>query len=1138
MDHLILTLSEKGILVSVSDGNLLVNAPAGTLTDDMVRDIKKHKSALIQYLSGSREDSVNRMKAIEPVPHQPDYPLSSTQRRLWVLSRFKTGNIAYNMNGTFILEGALNGRLLEHSIHQLIERHESLRTVFRENEQGEVRQHILQPGHTGFSMTSEDISWEKDPEIRATEIIHEEYDRPFDLSMAPLVRAGLYQLNAEKWLFTYTLHHIISDGWSMEVLINELLQVYNNLAGGEEYALAPLRIQYKDYAAWQQQQVNEEKLSEHKKYWLQIFRNGWPVLELPTDNNRPSIKTYRGGEVHRTIPDALLQNLKVICVQNQATLFMGLTAATYTLLSRYAGQEDMVIGSAIAGRDHSDLEDQIGFYVRTIPLRFQCPGKENFHQLLAHVKQVTLDAHEHQEYPFDELVDALEMPAPAGRNTLFDVMIELRDKYRINNHASTGLNNIIVSAFEGSKPVFSKFDLTFFFTESVNGLNLLVEYNADIFHKETAERICRHLEQLLASITSQPGKPLRELDYIPAAERHQLLNEFNDTQKPFQKTTTILDLFIAQVQQTPEAVAIEYDEQTLSYRELHERSNRLANYLVAHFNLQPGSLAGILLNRSDNMIIALLGILKAGAAYVPIDVDYPLARKTHILTDSALNLLITESGYIYELAGYEGNTFAIDIEWDGIPAADRMPAVTPQPGDAAYLIYTSGSTGQPKGCVLTHSNLYNYIRWANDYYFNTTHPCHFGLFTSLSFDLTITSIYCTLTQGGKLYIYQQNQEPAEVLRHCFSNESGINSIKLTPSHINMLAHLNIVSETPMIVIIGGEEVTKRHVQVLKQLNVNIIAYNEYGPTETTVGCVATRLYENTTVLIGKPVYNTKIYVLDEGRALCGTGIPGEIYVSGDSVGRGYYNNKALTDERFITDPFVPAQTMYKTGDRGKWLPDGNLVFMARKDEQVKIRGYRVELGEIESVLKNNAAIKEAVVLAKKDEQLNNNLVAFYVPLEPYDEENVRISMQEDIKDQLPIYMMPAFFYPVEAIPLTVNGKVNKPALLALASIASGQTTYVPPQTDIEQKLVTIWQDVIGREKIGIKDSFFELGGHSLIATRLIAKISREFDMDYSFDTLFSSPTIEEMAREIERTNWVSNNFSETELTGNTQKYLI
>jgi amino acid adenylation domain-containing protein len=630
------------------------------------------------------------------------------------------------------------------------------------------------------------------------------------------------------------------------------------------------------------------------------------------------------------------------------------------------------------------------------------------------------------------------------------------------------------------------------------------DYNASVYDPNQVERLRRHVVQLITSIVNNPLSVIGNLEYISGEEKMELLGTRNDTSATYSCKHSILELFDKQVMLHPQRTAVLMQDKKLSYQELDEKANQLAHYLIQEHGIKTNDLVGIMLDRSEKAIIAILGILKAGAAYVPVDPQYPDERKTYIIKDSAISLLITQTDYLFDIGYYQGPVFGMDVQMDIIATPVTKPVVLSSYTDTAYVIYTSGSTGQPKGCAVTHGNLANYIQWAGNYYFGDTDSSDFGLFTSLSFDLTITAVFCSLTRGGRLYVYPQQEEILKVLLHSFSNESGINVIKLTPSHINILDGLNISSATMMRVIVGGEQLTAAQVNTLKQINPAIIIYNEYGPTETTVGCTVARIEAGDPIIIGKPVANTQVYVLDNNLMPCGAGAAGEIYVAGAGVSKGYLNKPELTAEKFIPDPFNEGQLMYRTGDMGRWLFDGNLEFTGRRDDQVKIRGYRIEPGEIETVMMNQSVVEKAHVIADKDAEGEMFLTAYFVA-----EGSVETGeLKNQLSKILPSYMLPSFFIQVETFPLTINGKVDKKLLPPPSGLGfNSGTEYVPPRNEIEEKLAELWKGILGKEKIGIEDNFFDAGGNSIKIIRLASVAGKLLDRDISVGLLFQYSTI-------------------------------
>lgn len=990
MDNLILTLAEKEILVNVTNGELVINAPNGVLTPDLIQTIKAHKADLISYLTGISISNPDQ-DIIHPSAEKINYPLSSSQRSLWIMSQLE-GSVAYNMPAVYVFEGNLDHAALDYSFQMLLERHEILRTVFRENDLGEVRQFIHKTAASGFELIHSDMRKEENPEESVRAIVQEETSRSFNLASGPLLRAGIYQVADHRWIFSCTMHHIINDAWSMRILIKELLQLYNSYILKEENPLLPLPIQYKDYATWQQEQLGTETFNTHKDYWLKQFEGELPVLDLPIDKQRSAVKTYNGAVSSLLLKPEVVEKLQALCQEQNGTFFMGLLAVIKTLLFRYTGQEDIIVGRTVTGRESIDLENQIGFYVNTLALRTHFNGTDNFRELLGKVKDVVLGAYEHKVYPFDELIESMDIQWESSRNPLFDVMIDMKGADIVDTTSFGNLADIKVSSYEENLHVTSKFDLTFFFTEFPEGLKLDLEYNSDLFDESTILRMTSHLDNLLSAVVNTPSVAIRKLDYIGEKEQHDLLDTFNRIPANYSGYHSMLELFGKQVKQNPGNKAVEFEGVSLTYAELDEKSNQLANYLKIHYDVTAGDLIGMMMARSEYMIIAILGILKSGAAYVPIDPEYPTERKKYIMRDTDIKVLITTTDYIFDLPsyGYEGNIFAIDVQIDVISGLKEPTGFSAESSDVAYVIYTSGSTGMPKGCAITYGNLSNYIQWANNYYYDGTEKASFGLYTSLSFDLTVTSIFCTLTQGGELTVYSQSLEITTILQHYFSGENSINSIKLTPSHINILRDMGLRSSTVNCAVVGGEAITNGHLTTLKQINPDIKIYNEYGPTEATVGCVVTELEPDNRILIGKPIANTQIFILNQDLQLQPIGVPGELCIGGESLGKQYLNQPVLTAEKFVGSPFKTGERIYRTGDLARWLPDGNIEFIGRKDDQVKIRGYRVELGEIENVLLSYSGVKEAAVLAKEDHDGNKSLVAYYVPEKEFGYKSDRI----------------------------------------------------------------------------------------------------------------------------------------------------
>jgi len=1014
----------------------------------------------------AKEKELSDYRTIKPVFNQEDYPLTHAQKRLWVIHQMEENPMAYNMMGAFQLKGALDVMALEKALDTLVQRHEILRTTFVLRD-GEPRQKIV-------TLLKAKILSVKAQIANPREYLERAAIKPFNLETGPLFKAELIETAPDSYILFFILHHIITDGWSIAIMVKELSVLYAAYSTGQENPLTELRIQYKDYTTWQNELLKSKAINESKSYWHNKLSGELPVLALPLDYTRAPVQTFNGRRLYFKLDKSLM------ATETNASLFMVLVTLVKILLYRYTGQEDIIVGSPIAGRPVLELEDQLGFYVNTLVLRDQIEGEKSFVNLLEQVKQTATEAYHHQNYPFDRLVEELNLKRDLSRSPLFDVMVVLQNQ----ENTPFNLNGITVFPYELTSSL-SRFDLTFNFLETESGIEGRIEYNTDLFREERIQRMVSHFQELIKSVISTPKQPIQALNILTEIERHKLLVEFNQTRVDFPKNKTVIDLFEQAVSRAPEKTAIVFEEQRLSYQELNYKANQLAFELINVHHIQPDDRVGIMLDRSELMVIAILGILKAGGAYVPIAREYPEDRRNYILEDSGCKVLLTPS----ELTHLTGQS-RIDL-----------PALSSD--NLAYVIYTSGSTGKPKGCQIEHGNLYNYINWAINFYFDGKISGDFGLFTPLAFDFTITSIFCALLRCRTLYIYQNALEIDEILKHSFSIHSPIDIIKLTPAHISLLKHLNITETNIGKAIVGGEELTTEQVNILKGMDIEII--NEYGPTETTVGCIIKVVEKDEKVLIGKPISNTNCYILDKSMNLVPLGIKGEICIGGAGVGRGYLNNDSLTVEKFIPSPFRKGERLYRTGDLGRWLTDGNVEFFGRMDEQIKIRGYRIECGEIEQMLLQHPSIQEVAVIAK-----DNELVGYIRSTD----KNFKVSeIRAYLSRFMPDYMIPSWFVLMEEFPLTPNGKLDKKALPEPKGREMAGNEYLPASTEMEQRLVDIWEQILGREPIGINDNFFELGGDSIKAIQVMAAL-HQVQFKSELRQIFQYPTISGLAPNI------------------------
>jgi natural product biosynthesis luciferase-like monooxygenase protein len=1453
IEELIDRLIDQDIRLELTtEDSIRVRRPDGDIPGRLLNEIRDRKGELIDYLRNKK--STAEADLIPVAGRQPDYALSSNQRRLWILSQLGEGNIAYSLPGVYVFDGELDPTALQRSFQQLIRRHEILRTVFRQNAEGDIRQVILPYDQDYSGVEYLDLRGVADQENLVIGLTDSAHGQPFDLASGPLIRGSLYRLEDRKWLLSYTTHHIVSDGWSMKVMLAELLAGYKSILPGGTFGIPPLRIQYKDYAEWQQRRLQQEESQEDKLYWLSQLAGELPVLELPEDGIRPAVRSYEGDCVGRTLATDSFRRFRILNKENGTTLFMGLYALVTVLLHRWSGQEDMLIGTPVAGRDHPDLEGQIGFYLNILALRARFSRENSFLRLLNELKSVTLDAYKHHLYPFDELINELNIARDTSRNPLVDIMLILdnNDIHAGQKGFNRGWAGENVHASRRRK-VHSRYDLTFNFAEAGDDLVVSIEYNTDIYGRETASRLAAHLDQLMTAIVDKPSAAIGLLDYLTVSERQRLITDFNDTAEPYQRESVIKELFEGRAASNADKTALIFEGTSYTYEKLNRLSNRLADYLVQSFAIEKDSLIGIELPRDEWLVVSTLAVLKAGAAYVPMDPSYPRDRIDFIKAES-------------ECAAVIGRELIDDFKMKAHLFSDADRGSIQSPDDLAYVIFTSGSSGRPKGVEITNRNVINFFEGIRQRLEPSEDDCLLAV-TSTSFDISVLELLWTLCNGitvllhpsdGALFSidrYEPENDVAldfslfyfssyrqsgcdkyELLKESarFADQEGFTAIWTPERHFHefgglfpnpsvvsaalamitdrigiragsvvsplhdamriaeewsvvdnlsggrvgisfaagwnpndfVLAGANysgrqakmfeqieevrklwrggkvvrqnpqgkmvefsifpspIQEDIPVWVTSGGSEETFRsagaiganllthflgqdlgelekkiriyresrkdnghdersgkvavmlHTYIgdeigdverivrepfieylkssiglskimleeagireedlppdvkekildnafrryyktgsligtrescsrilrdLKKIGVNEVAclidfgidaaavmkglrnlsllkgdhsidrskdrprvtmlqstptfvrmivedggvqrlprslrslivggeplpaslvtqlkdcpaalYNMYGPTETTVWSCMYRFIDKTEkVVIGKPLANTRIYILDASGQLVPEGVAGELYIGGDGVARGYLKRPELTAERFLPDPFKPSERVYRTGDLGRWRSDGTIEFLGRRDGQVKIRGYRVEVGEIESVLEAREDIRSAVVISLMDDTGTKYLAAYLTAEKPLDLADIRLSLAA----KLPPFMIPEQMMQLERLPLTPNGKVDRKKLPGIQAMKLRiRNAFVRPRTETEEHLVAIWEEVLGLKAIGVKDDYFELGGNSLKAMRLARKITQITGKTIPLKILFTERTIEGLAAFIE-----------------------
>ncbi|RKP54146.1 amino acid adenylation domain-containing protein [Cohnella endophytica] len=1046
---------------------------------------------------------------IEPTTIQEYYPLTSSQKQMYVLKQIDPNAVAYNMSSIWMLEGQLNLEHLEHAFRHLINRHESFRTKFILVE-GEPKQQIVED----VSLT---ISYKSGSEAMIGDWITS-FVQPFDLSEPPLLRVGVMKVDEEKHLMAVDMHHIISDGASMNILVSELNAIYNGLE------LPEMRIQYKDYAVWQNKLIETEAYAKWETYWLDALAGELPVLQLPTDRPRPSLQTF-DGDIETVVGDArLTRMLKELGHQSGATLYMVLLAAFQTLLSRYSGQDDILVGSPTAGRSHTDLESVVGMFVNTLVLRGRPQSEMTFRAFLEQIKDTTLRAFENQDVPLHVLMEKLDVQRDAGRNPLFDVMFAMQN-IPINEFNLEGLK---LSQFQ--QHTVSKFDLTLTLLESTDTLQIAWEYNIALFERETIQRWAQHWLRLLEQVAQNPDIKLSEINLLTEWETQQLLVGFNQTAADYPNNKTVHELFEEQVERTPDRVAVVFEGQSLTYAELDAKGDVVARVL-AEQGAGPDRIVGIMAKRSPEMIIGMLGVLKAGAAYLPIDPDFPAERITYMLEDSGSEILLVhpelERKIVFDGLVLPVASIATDVE---------ATARTPRYGKAdslAYCIYTSGSTGRPKGVLLEHCSVVNFITGMAKR-LPLTETKRLLTLTTFTFDIFVLESWLALCSGITVILSSEEDRKSPQLIAKLIRDHEAETVQMTPSLMRVMLEDEIAAQylrELRFILLGGEGLPLQMAENLRSLT-DARIFNMYGPTETTVWSTGAEIVDPKQVSVGTPIANTKVYIVNDCLRLQPIGVAGELCIGGAGLARGYLNLPELTAEQFVVNPFKPGERMYKTGDLARWLPDGNIEHLGRIDHQVKIRGYRIELGEIESRLLEHDAVKEAVVVARADKSGDSVLCAYYVAGTPVNIDELRTHLASTLSS----YMVPTFIAPIERMPLTSNGKLDRNALSAPEHVP-GAVENAVSTTETEERIIALWQDVLAIEKVGITDHFFEIGGHSLKAMTLVSRIQSELGTIVPLRELFSNPTVQKLAAWIEA-NAIPSEYARIEPTGRQEYYTI
>ncbi|BAU65716.1 amino acid adenylation domain-containing protein [Stanieria sp. NIES-3757] len=1127
---------------ATSEIRLRCNAPKDVLTPDLKTELAERKAEILEFLQEINQTSAS----IQPVARTGTIPLSFAQQRLWFLDRLEPGNPFYNQPSAFRLTGELQVAILERSLREIIKRHEILRTTFTTVAEHPVQ--VISPT-VDFRLPLIDLTTlspgEKEREIK--KLAQQEAQSPFNLERDLLLRVTLIKCSCQEHIILFTTHHIVSDDWSTGILIQEIATLYQAFLEGKPSPLPELSIQYADFAVWQRQWLQGKAQQTQLNYWKQQLGNNLPVLNLPTDYPRPTKLTYQGATQSFTLSPSLTQALKALCQQQGVTLFMLLLAAFKVLLYRYSHQEDLIVGTPIANRNRAEIEGLIGFFVNTLVLRTNLEGNLSFTELLQRVKQITLEAYSHQDLPFEKLVEELKPERHLNHNPLFDVMLVLQ------NAPETELqlpNLNISSCTEDSHRV--KFDLTLSLAETEQQIAGFIDYSTDLFEFSTIARMVGHFQVLLESIVENPQQKLSQLSLLTAAEKQQLLVEWNNTEVKYPQDQCIHQLFEAQVEKNPDAVAVIFENQQLTYQELNTRANQLAHDLQK-LGVKPEVIVGICLERSLELIIGLLAILKAGGAYLPLDPSYPRERLALMLENSQTPILITQRQIEKNLPLHQAQVvFLEEKQLTNTAESTTNPTCNLHLDNLAYVIYTSGSTGKPKGAMNTHRGILNRLLWMQEAYQLTTEDSVLQK-TPFSFDVSVWEFFWCLMVGARLIIAKPegHRDPNYLIN--LIQEQKVTTIHFVPSMLQVFLEAEGLENCQSLkrVICSGEALSFS-LQEKFFVRLNCELYNLYGPTEAAIDVTHWRCQKNSSrsiVPIGRPIANIQIYILDRDLQPVPIGVAGELHIGGVGLARGYLNQPQLTKEKFIPNPLLGVEispeieglslelnsrtgcinawgnprrrplvhtprslhnsTLYKTGDLARYLPDGTIEYLGRIDHQVKIRGFRIELGEIEVVIASYPLVKDCVVVAHEDTTRDKRLVAYFVAKEEVEVKQLR----EFLKSKLLDYMIPSAFFELEAFPLTPNGKCDRNSL-PIPDFTPTTTQYLAPRTETEETLVGIWQEVLNLPQVGIDDNFFELGGNSLLATQVVSKIRQSLSIELPLRCLFEYPTVAQLADQI------------------------
>lgn len=1032
-------------------------------------------------------------------------PLSFAQQRLWFMEKLEPGNVAYNLPFGLWFTGQLDVKALEFSLDQVVRRHETLRTSFSARH-GEAIQIIHDAAPVLVRVMDLREMPQPEREQKLESLVREDAERPFNLEQAPLLRVQLVRVAEEQCLLLGNMHHIISDGWSIGILLREISRFYSDFLFGSVTELPALPVQYSEFAASQHEWLKSEIYSRQLEYWKNQLA-GIPLLDFPTDRPRPAVRSHKGGCVSLRLSDALADQLKALCRQEKVTLFMALLAAFQAVLSRYTGESDVPVGTAIANRNSKELRGLIGFFANTLVMRASLDGNPAFREILRRVQGTALTAYRNQDVPFDKLVQELQPARDLSRTPLFQVMLLLQ-----NVDQTMEMPGVRLEKFTSVTPA-AKFDLTLQVLQSAAGIDGELSYSSELFEARTAGRVVRHFQTLLESAAKNPDCALSDLCMLTETDRQELLYRRNETSRDL-LPHSMADIFEFQAEQTPAAIAVEHEQAKLTYFELNRQANSLAHYLKK-LGAGPETLVGICLERGLDMVIGLLAIMKAGAAYVPLDPGYPRERLRYMVEDSTPAVLLTQESIEHPWDFYRGRAVRIEKDRAWIEReAQNNPERAGAPESLCYVIYTSGSTGKPKGVQITNRALTNFIFAMRERPGIAPEDVLLAE-TPISFDIAGLEIYLPLSVGARIRILGRTAGANGVL---FARElaEGVTMVQATPASWQIALETGYTGNNQLKVLCGGEALSAELARKLISRSGSV--WNMYGPTETTIWSLVEELKSAEAISIGRPILNTTIYVLDSRLHPVPEGVAGELYIGGHGLARGYWRRQDLTAERFLPDPFSLeiGGRMYRTGDLVRWRNDATLEFLGRTDHQVKVFGHRVELGEVEAAIAELDGVAQAAVIAHEDGAGEKRLVAYVVPAlkgtEPVSIERLRASL----KQKLPAYMVPSGFILLEKLPLSPAGKVNRHALPKPTASAKPENYFPDATTSLQKEIAALWCAVLDIDSVGIDDNFFDVGGDSFRSLRLHNLMVQSLNLKIDLMELFKSPTVRAIAEYLEQ----------------------